>query len=536
MIKTLLRKQLLEVREVYLTGRRGKDGQKKKLKKSKGLYVLFIFLYLIIMISMFFMSMGIGFSLIPAGLDWLYFTILNIITFLVGIIGSVLSTAQALFRSKDNEFLLAMPIPPSKIVFVRMTTVYLMSFLYESVVLVPAIIYYFIAGSPSVLSVIFCILSLFIMAFLITAFSCGAGWLVSLIATKLKNQKIVLTVLAIALIGVIYYFQFNASRMITSLVENAETIAQNIKGWGYPLYAPGLGMTGNVLGFLLFLAITAVLFGIAYYAVTKSFAKIALTKAEEKSAIFKSSDIRTSGLSDTLFRRELKRFTASVAYMMNAGLGLFFLLAVAVLVFIKTSDIRTAMASIGQGYPWIDQVAPVVMACAVCVLTSFCMMASCTISMEGKYIWIYQSMPIDPYRIFRAKMGLHIVLTGAPALLAVLAVGIAVRASIVQFICMIVFTIMFIILTAAFELMLDLKRPKINWTNENQAIKTNITVFVDMLIGFLVPGALGSIYLALVPFIGPELYLVIWIAVFAGLTLLIHKWLAGKGRAIFSTL
>ena len=42
MLKALLRKQLLEVREVYLTGRKGKDGKKKKLKKSKGLYALFI--------------------------------------------------------------------------------------------------------------------------------------------------------------------------------------------------------------------------------------------------------------------------------------------------------------------------------------------------------------------------------------------------------------------------------------------------------------------------------------------------------------
>jgi hypothetical protein len=30
--------------------------------------------------------------------------------------------------------------------------------------------------------------------------------------------------------------------------------------------------------------------------------------------------------------------------------------------------------------------------------------------------------------------------------------------------------------------------------------------------------------------------LVIWIAIFAVLTLLIHKWLAGRGRAIFSAL
>ena len=92
---------------------------------------------------------------------------------------------------------------------------------------------------------------------------------------------------------------------------------------------------------------------------------------------------------------------------------------------------------------------------------------------------------------------------------------------------------MYIILTASFELMLDLKKPKLNWTNENQAIKTNITVFVDMLLSVMIPLVISALYLLLVAFMGPELYLAIWIVIFAVLTLLIHRWLAGKGRTIF---
>ena len=84
---------------------------------------------------------------------------------------------------------MARPIPPAKIVLVRMISVYLMSLLYESVVTIPAVIYYFIVGNVTVLSVILCILSIFVLAFLITAFSCGAGWLVSYIAAKLKIRR-----------------------------------------------------------------------------------------------------------------------------------------------------------------------------------------------------------------------------------------------------------------------------------------------------------------------------------------------------------
>ena len=534
MLKALLRKQLLEVRYFYLGG--GRKNKKNMPKNPKGMYVLFIILYLVIMVSMFFASMGIGSALIPAGLDWLYFTVLNILAFLLGIIGSVMSTAQALFRSKDNELLLSMPIPPSRIVFVRMITVYLMSFVYASVVMIPAIIYYFIAGNVTFLSVVFCILSLFIMAFLITAFSCFAGWLVSLIATKLKNQKIVLVLLGVLLIGVIYYFQFNASRLIHSVVANAQEITGALKGWGYPLYAPGLGMSGHVVGFLVFLGIAAVLFGIAYYAVTKSFSRIALYKAAEKKTEFHNTDIRSSKLGDALFRREMKRFMASVSYMMNAGLGCLFLAAVGVLAIIKMQDIRMIITSIGAQFHYADSIAVVVGVTVAGLLAGLCLMASCSISMEGKYIWVYQSLPIDPYQIFRAKLAVHIILTGVPALFSILMFGIVLKASIPAFLCMIVFTGMYIVLSASFGLMLDLKKPKLNWTNENQALKSNVTVFVDMLLGMLVPCAICSVYLLLAPVMGPELYLVIWIAIFAVLTLLIHKWLAGRGRAIFSAL
>lgn len=524
---------MLEVRSVYLNRRKGSDGKEKKTKNPKGRMILFAVLYIVILISIFFMCLGIGSALIPADLAWLYFTITNILAFLVGIIGSVLSTAQALFRSTDNEFLLAMPIPASRIIFVRMISVFLMSLLYVSMIMIPAVIYYFIAGSPSVLSVIFCILGIFVMTFLVTAFSCGAGWLVSFISTKLKNQKIILTFLLVVAIGGLYYFQFNASRIINSIIANAETIAASLKGWGYFLYAPALGMTGQILDFLLFLGITGLLFAIAYLAVTKSFSRIALFKAEEKHTVFRKETIRVTNIQNALLKREFKRFFASIAYMFNAGLGCVILLILAVLAMIKMQDIRTLITKIGSGYPQIEQIAPVLAACAVCILASFCVITGCSISMEGKYLWVCQSLPVDPYAIFRAKILLHVILTGVPALLLVLALGIILQTTIPVFLCMVVFVIMFIYLIASFGLRTDLKHPKLSWTNETQAIKTNMNVLVIMLIGFLVPAALCGLYFLLQSALSPALYLVILFALSAALSLLVHRWLAGSGREIF---
>ena len=317
------------------------------------------------------------------------------------------------------------------------------------------------------------------------------------------------------------------------IAANAEKIADSMNGWWYPIYAPGLGMAGDVVAFILFAVFTAILFGIAYYAVTRSFSRIALAESSGKKAAFKNEHIRVSSIQNTLLKKELKRFTASITYMLNAGLGILLLLAGAVILAIEWGDAKQMLGTYSMTFPDLDIILPVIGTAAVCILTSFCMMASCSVSMEGHDIWIYQTMPLDPYTILMAKIKLHMLLTGIPALVCVIVTGIFAGAKFFTLIIMIVFTEMYIAATAFLELKADLKRPKINWTNENQAVKNNLNVFVDMLVSMLVPAAIGGLYFVLYKFIGPEIYLVIWIAVFAGLTLLTNKWLITKGRDIF---
>ena len=527
---------MLEIRSIYITGKKGKDGKKQTAKNPKGLMILLGVLYLTMMFAFFGLSFLLGETMFSLQMDWLYFTVLGILAFLLGIFGSVLSTASALFRSKDNELLLSMPIPPSKIILVRMTAVCLMGFLYEACVMIPAVIYYFIAGNLTLAGGVFSVLGIFILGFLITAVSCGAGWLVSVIAVRLNNQKIIRVLLIVVLIGLVYYVRFQLEAIIKTIAEHAAEIAQELQGWGYIVTLSGRGMAGDFAAFLIFTGITAVLFFLAYDLVSRSFAKIALTKSSEKERIFSSADIKTSGLSDALLRRERKRFLASVTYMLNAGLGILLLLAGAVAAIIKLGDIRMLITSLGSVYPAVDRMTPVLAAMAVCVLTSFCVMAACSISMEGQQIWIYQSMPLDPRKIFQAKIYLHVFLTGIPALLCVLSLGIAIQTGIAEFISMVVVTGMYIIMSATLELRLDLKRPKLEWINENQAVKNNLNTLVAMLCAMIVPTILGGLYFLLNAFIGPVAYMVILIGIFAGLTLLGSHWLSGKGREIFGTL
>ena len=535
MLKALLHKQMLEVRRMYFYNKR-KGTVVTKKSKSVGLIILFAFIYLMMLGTFFALSFLIGGSLLNTEYVWIFLMIMTVLAFLVGLIGSVLSTYAALFKAKDNEFLLAMPIPPSKILLARMVSVYTMSLVYEGMVLIPTIIVYFGWGHPSALGVIFSILGFFILGFLILTFSCLFGWLIALIASKLKNQKILTVIISVLIIVVFMYLRIRANYLFRELALHAQEIGESMKGWGYPIYSLGLGMSGNVAGFLVFTAITAVLFALTCFFMSKSFLKIVSTKNEAVKADFSEKQIRTENVGAALRKKEMRRFTSSPTYMVNCGLGMLFLLAGAVFLLIKANYINELMGNVFGRIPAFTQLLPVMGAFAVCLLTAFCDIAAPSISLEGQHIWVLQTMPVDPYAVFRAKLYVHIILTIIPAVICAVAVGIALKVSVFTFIMIILCVMAFVYFSATAMLSLDLKRPMLDWTNEAQPIKQSVNIVISMF-GFMILACiLCALYLLVSRFLDPAIYLLICTVILAVLTWLLHRWLKRKGRMIFQTL
>lgn len=535
MFKALFHKQMLEVRRMYFYNK--KTGTvATKGSRSTGLMILFIFIYLIMIGSFFALSFLIGEPLVNNGLAWVFFMIMTILAFLVGIIGSVMSTSAALFQAKDNEFLLAMPIPPSKILIARMVSVYIMGVVYESMIMIPAILFYFIMGHPSFLSVILCILGIFVLGFLVLVFSCLFGWIIALISSKLKNKKILTTVILVIFIGLFIYLRFQADAFFRYLAEHGQEIGEAVKGWGYPLYSLGLGMSGDILAFLVFTAITAALFVLTCLVMSKSFKRIVSVKDEGIKAEFSEAQIRTRSIGTALRRKEFKHFTSSVTYMVNCGLGILFLIAGAVILLIKIQDVRYLADSFASQTPLLGRYIPVAGAFAVCLLTAMCDIAAPSISLEGKNIWLLQTMPVDPYDIFKSKIFLHVTLTGIPALICTIAMIIVFRPDVFTAVCMILCVAFYVILSGSAMLALDLKRPMLDWTNETQPVKQSVNILFSWLGGMILALAFAALYLLVGAFLAPSVYLLLCTVILAVLSVLLLLWFKGRGRLLFAGL
>ena len=146
MLSLLVRKQLTEIFRSYFYN------PKTNKKRSKGAIAAYIILFALLMVGLLggmfaFLAYSICGPFLAVGMDWLYFALMTLIAVLLGTFGSVFNTFSGLYLAKDNDLLLSMPIPVGTVMAARLLGVYLMGLMYSGVVMLPAVIVYWIGAT-----------------------------------------------------------------------------------------------------------------------------------------------------------------------------------------------------------------------------------------------------------------------------------------------------------------------------------------------------------------------------------------------------
>ena len=322
MLKLLLKKQLLEIFQVYFY-----DAKKNKArsKVSTSMYfVLFILLVFGLLGGIFtFLSAKLCTPLITVGMDWLYFALMGLLAVLLGAFGSVFNTYAGLYLPKDNDLLLSMPIPVSALVAARLFVVYLMGLLYSAIVILPAIIVYWMTTNITLPVVLGGLLITLLISVFVLTISCVLGWVVARISQKLKHKSLITVLVSLVIIGTYYFVYFKSLGMIQNLLVNAAVYGERIKGAAYPVYLFGSVGVGDVrASIIVFVAVTA-LFGLMWVLLSRSFLQITTSTGRVTRRGYREMRSRQRSIDTALLSREFSRFTASPNYMLNCGFGTF---------------------------------------------------------------------------------------------------------------------------------------------------------------------------------------------------------------------
>ena len=137
MVKVLVKKQIMELGTFFY------QSAKKGKRRSKGSLIMYALLmvYVVVAIGWMFYLMAdmLCEPLVNAGLGWLFFAIVGLMAIVAGVFGSIFTAYSGLYRAKDNELLLSMPVKPSALLLARMTSIFVMSFDFTLVVMVPSL-------------------------------------------------------------------------------------------------------------------------------------------------------------------------------------------------------------------------------------------------------------------------------------------------------------------------------------------------------------------------------------------------------------
>lgn len=531
MLKALFKKQMLELNQGFFQDR--KNGT---VRSKAGAFVS-IFLFAVLMIGVIggiFLYLSNSLSvLITAGMSWMYFLIMGLISIALGIFGSVFNTYASLYQAKDNDLLLALPIPVRYILTVRLAGVYIMGLMYSMVVFIPALIVYYMKAELDAGKIICSLWFALLISLFVLVLSCVLGWVVAKISTKLKHKSLMTVVLSIGFMAAYYFVYFKANEMINNLIANALQTEISIKNKAYFLYATGQAAAGDVLFICIVTVVVFLILALTVWAMSRSFIAIATASDVSDKKVYTEKRVKARSVQEALLAKEMGKFLSSPNYILNCSLGTLFLIIAGAALIIKGAWIRN-MLIIKMG--WGADFTSVLIAGGICAVVSMNDITAPSISLEGKNLWIGQSLPVTAVQILKSKLNLHLLLTEIPALFCGICAYIACRPSFMVGMLLILVPMMYGLLCAAFGLMLNLKHPNLNWTNEVVAVKQSMNVLAVILGGWIMITVLGVGYMAVYESTSPLTFLLICFALFTLLSAIILRWLFTRGAKVFEKL
>ena len=290
---------------------------------------------------------------------------------------------------------------------------------------------------------------------------------------------------------------------------------------------------GSIPAILGVSAVVLALLALTGWLLSHSFLSLATAGGRTERLRGRVRPLRTKNLSAALLGKELARFTASAGYMLNCGFGALMAVAAAVALLIKGNALRAILTEnfgAAPGFP------AVLLTAGVCLITGSCDITAPSVSLEGKHLWLAQSLPVAPRQVLWAKLKAHLLVACPPALLCSLCGAFALRTTAGETAFLLLLPQLTVLLIAALGLAINLKRPNLTWTNETAPVKQSLGVLLTLLAGWLWGVLIGAGYYLLMGAVSALVWLALCALLTAALAGLLLLWLRGRGARIFAAL
>lgn len=539
MLKVLIKKQILELFSLMFVGGQTKK-KKNKRKKTRSVVrpafiVLVAVIFVVLMIAVGAMAAPMAIFVLPTKGAWLYYAIFAILGIIVSLFINAFIASSMIYKAKDNELLLSLPVPTRLIIVSRMAILLINCFAIFAILWLPAVIVAAICGHISAIGVVCCLILFIALSVFSMVLAAIIGWLVALI-TRNKNTKTILTIIfSVILLLFALSARFVINDAVKNLIVNIDNISSQLAASCYPMYFLGKAAVGNIIYTLIITLIVALLFTAVCFVISKTFLAIVSSSKGTKKHNAKFKYQKSKGVVSSIFWKDLRLLIKTPTYVINCGIGAVFVFVI--MFFLMTqSKMMAAFMTMNNTIPEFANVMPGIIAAIVCFTTGFDCITTPSISLEGKSLWILKSLPIRPLDIFMGKSLLHVVFNTIPSIVAVVIMAVLWNVNVLNVLAILIYVIAFSTLTAFFGMFVGIKRANLSWTNITIPIKQNLGVLFAIL--FTVGITLGSavIYILLFSLLPAFAIILILSVILFGFCMLFINWFKYTGTKLFNQL
>ena len=466
--------------------------------------------------------------------------ILSVYTFITTVVIVMEGSYKAvdlLFKPRDNDTLLAMPIKRSTIVLTRMIKFYLFEMLYCLIFLLPAIIAYATSVEVEASFYLVAITMMVLVPVIPIAVACLAGLVIAAISGRFKRkafwQILLSATVTFAFVGLVIVMNVSPG----SDEHKIAMIGNKINEFYYPVATfAKLTTHFEIWEYLIFIAINLIVLTLTVLIVSKYCFRV-ISKLSTVSRITETgTDYSFVRHSQTIamVRKEITRYFNTPVLLMNTAIGLvFFVVAVGALC-LKFDDVVGSLASSVEDFPLTTDEMRTFLPGVTFAMVAFASLLTCItatmISLEGRAINNLKALPISGVKVIMAKVLAAMLLIVPITALGSLVMAVRFRFGLAQTILVLVGVVAMPLVTELIGIIINLKYPRFDADNDTVVVKQSASVMVATFLGLGMVLTTISLTFAMVFLTGQIVGLLIMDAVYVIVSLFLYFAIVTRGE------
>ncbi|NMA58914.1 transporter [Clostridium cochlearium] len=160
--------------------------------------------------------------------------------------------------------------------------------------------------------------------------------------------------------------------------------------------------------------------------------------------------------------------------------------------------------------------------------------AASSISREGQNLYFNKFVPLDVKNMFMAKIVTAVIIEFVSISFILLIISLIIKVPLIVIISIVIITIPAMFFSSLMGLIIDLYYPKLNWDNEQKAVKQNFNIIGNMALNTILAVITATLFIKLNLNLITTILLII--AIYTLINILMYIFLKNKGVAIFNNI